>query len=39
MGTAAMKMTVAGAGLALFVEGLGSGLNYAVSFLMLQASV
>ncbi len=37
VGTAAMKMTVAGAGLALFLEGLGSGLNYAVSFLLLQA--
>ena len=37
VGTAAMKMTIAGAGLALFLEGLGSGLNYAVSFLLLQA--
>jgi len=37
VGTAAMKMAVAGAGLALFVEGLASGLNYAVSFLLLQA--
>ncbi len=37
VGTAAVKMTVAGAGLALFLEGLGSGLNYAVSFLLLQA--
>ncbi|GLT24562.1 hypothetical protein GCM10007933_40440 [Zoogloea oryzae] len=37
VGTAAMKMTVAGAGLALFLEGLGSGINYAVSFLLLQA--
>ena len=37
VGTAAIKMAIAGAGLALFVEGLGSGLNYAVSFLLLQA--
>lgn len=37
VGTAAMKMAIAGAGLALFLEGLGSGLNYAVSFLILQA--
>ena len=37
VGTAAMKMTIAGAGLALFVEGFASGLNYAVSFLLLQA--
>lgn len=37
VGTAAMKMAIAGAGLALFIEGLGSGLNYAVSFLLLQA--
>jgi len=35
--TAAVKMTIVGAGLALFVEGLGAGLNYAVSFLLLQA--
>ncbi len=32
-----MKMAIAGAGLALFLEGLASGLNYAVSFLILQA--
>ncbi|MCK6392097.1 hypothetical protein [Zoogloea sp.] len=37
VGTAAMKMAVAGAGLALFMEGLVSGVNYAVSFLILQA--
>ncbi|KAB2967448.1 hypothetical protein [Zoogloea sp.] len=37
VGTAAVKMAIAGAGLALFLEGLGSGLNYAVSFLILQA--
>lgn len=37
VGTAAMKMAIAGAGLALFLEGLASGLNYAVSFLILQA--
>jgi site-specific recombinase len=37
VGTAAMKMAIAGAGLALFVEGLASGLNYAASFLLLQA--
>lgn len=37
VGTAAMKMAIAGAGLALFLEGLTSGLNYAVSFLILQA--
>ncbi|WP_374487111.1 hypothetical protein [Zoogloea sp.] len=37
VGTAAMKMAIAGAGLALFLEGLGSGLNYALSFLLLQA--
>ncbi|MDD3353644.1 hypothetical protein [Zoogloea sp.] len=37
VGTAAMKMAIAGAGLALFLEGLGSGINYAVSFLLLQA--
>src|SRR6185436_846520 len=35
--TAAMKMTIVGRGLPLFVEGLVSGLNYAVSFLILQA--
>ncbi len=37
VGTAAMKMAVVGAGFALFVEGLASGLNYALSFLLLQA--
>jgi site-specific recombinase len=37
VGTAAIKMAIAGAGLAMFMEGLGSGLNYAVSFLFLQA--
>ncbi|MGL4409044.1 MAG: hypothetical protein ACRCTU_11690 [Zoogloea sp.] len=37
VGTAAMKMAVAGAGFALFIEGLASGLNYALSFLLLQA--
>lgn len=37
VGTAAMKMTIVGAGLALFLEGLGAGINYAVSFLLLQA--
>ncbi|TXG88742.1 MAG: hypothetical protein E6R15_11065 [Zoogloea sp.] len=37
VGTAAMKMAIAGAGLALFMEGFASGLNYAVSFLILQA--
>ena len=37
VGTAAMKMAIAGAGLALFVEGFTSGLNYALSFLLLQA--
>ena len=37
VGTAAMKMAIAGAGLALFMEGLASGVNYAVSFLLLQA--
>ena len=35
--TAAMKMTIVGRGLPLFVEGLVSGLNYAISFLILQA--
>ena len=35
-GTAAIKLSLAGAGLALFQEGLLSGINYAVSFLMLQ---
>ena len=37
VGTAAGKLTIAGAGLALFQEGLLSGLNYATSFLLLQA--
>ena len=35
--TAAIKMVIVGAGLALFVEGLAAGLNYALSFLLLQA--
>jgi site-specific recombinase len=35
--TAAIKMVVVGAGFALFIEGLAAGLNYAVSFLLLQA--
>jgi site-specific recombinase len=35
--TAAGKLSIAGAGLALFQEGLLTGLNYAVSFLLLQA--
>jgi site-specific recombinase len=34
--TAAVKLEVAHAGLPLFVEGLASGLNYAVSFLFLH---
>ncbi|HTS52502.1 MAG TPA: hypothetical protein VMH26_04445 [Burkholderiales bacterium] len=34
--TAAIKMAVVGAGFALFLEGLAAGLNYAVSFLLLQ---
>lgn len=37
VGTAAMKMTVTHQGFPPFVEGLLSGLNYAVSFLILQA--
>jgi site-specific recombinase len=37
VGTAAVKLTIAGAGLALFQEGMLAGINYAVSFLMLQA--
>jgi site-specific recombinase len=37
VGTAAGKLMIAGAGLALFQEGLLAGLNYAVSFLLLQA--
>lgn len=37
VGTAAMKMAIAAAGLALFMEGMVSGINYAVSFLILQA--
>jgi site-specific recombinase len=36
-GTAAVKLAIAGAGLALFQEGLLGGINYAVSFLLLQA--
>ncbi len=35
--TAAVKMTVAGVSLAPFPEGLAYGMNYAVSFLLLQA--
>jgi site-specific recombinase len=34
--TAAIKMVVVGAGFALFIEGLAAGLNYAISFLLLQ---
>jgi site-specific recombinase len=37
VGTAAVKLMLAGAGLALFQEGLLAGLNYAISFLLLQA--
>jgi site-specific recombinase len=37
VGTAAVKLTLAGAGLALFQEGLLAGVNYAISFLLLQA--
>jgi|APMI01.1.fsa_nt_gi site-specific recombinase len=37
VGTAAIKMAIVGAGLAMFLEGLGAGINYAVSFLFLQA--
>lgn len=36
-GTAAVKLAIAAAGLALFQEGLLGGINYAVSFLLLQA--
>jgi site-specific recombinase len=35
--TAAIKIVIVGTGLALFVQGLAAGLNYAVSFLLLQA--
>ena len=35
--TAAIKLSIAGAGLALFQDGLLAGLNYAISFLLLQA--
>jgi len=35
--TAAVKMTIAGVALAPFPEGLAYGINYAVSFLLLQA--
>ena len=35
--TAAIKVSVAGVGLALFQEGLLAGVNYAISFLLLQA--
>jgi site-specific recombinase len=35
--TAAMKMSIVGRGLPPFVEGMAAGLNYAVSFLFLQA--
>ena len=35
--TAAIKMVIVGSSVALFVQGLGAGLNYAVSFLLLQA--
>jgi len=37
VGTAALKVTIAGAGLALFQEGMLAGINYAISFLLLQA--
>lgn len=36
-GTVAVKLAIAGAGLALFQEGLLAGVNYAASFLLLQA--
>jgi site-specific recombinase len=36
VGTAAGKLAIAGAGLALFQEGLLAGINYAISFLLLQ---
>ncbi len=35
--TAAIKLSIAGAGLALFQEGLLAGVNYAIGFLLLQA--
>ena len=35
--TAAIKMLIVGTSLALFIQGLAAGLNYAVSFLLLQA--
>jgi site-specific recombinase len=35
--TAAIKIVIVGAGFALFIEGLAAGLNYALSFLLLQA--
>jgi len=35
--TAAIKLAIVGSGLALFQEGFAAGLNYAVSFLLLQA--
>ena len=36
-GTAAIKLVVTHAGLPLFVEGFLSGLNYAVSFILIQS--
>ncbi|MEO8630741.1 MAG: hypothetical protein ABI612_21975 [Betaproteobacteria bacterium] len=36
MFTAAIKMMIVGAGMALFIEGVVGGFNYAVSFLLLQ---
>lgn len=36
-GTAAVKLAISAAGLALFQEGLLAGINYAISFLLLQA--
>ena len=35
--TAAIKIVIVGAGFALFIEGFAAGLNYALSFLLLQA--
>ena len=35
--TAAIKIVIVGAGFALFIEGLAAGVNYALSFLLLQA--
>ena len=35
--TAAIKIVIVGTSLALFIQGLAAGLNYAVSFLLLQA--